>query len=164
MDTLHFKLSNSASCVFSPLKRFLMRICVFHVLSTSKPECRGPSKPSLWAAQLLKNLLSHSHANVQRRCFGYLPSSFLTFLGFWLQPYPLLMTTAHYAAVFLIVKSGRSRPISPGGRSLSSSLNMQQAPILKTWEGNDGGLKGGQSPELYEALSPSYCFKMETKK
>lgn len=34
---------------------------------------------------------------------------------------------------------------------------------MKTWEGNDGGLKGGQSPELYEAFSPSYCFKMETK-
>lgn len=127
-----FPLTHSASRVFSPLKHFLMRICVFHVLNSSKRGWRGRSKPSLWVAQLLKNLFTHSHANANGRCFGYLPSSFFIFLCFWLPPYPPLMTTAHHAAVFLIVKSGRSQPISPGGRSLSSSLNMQQVPILKT--------------------------------
>lgn len=157
-------LNHSASRVFSPLNHFLMRICVFHVLNSSRPGWRGRSKASLWAAQLLKNLFTHSNANAKGRCFGYHPSSFFTFLCFWLQPYPPLITTAHHAAIFLIVKSGGSWTISPGGHSLSSSLNMQQVLILKTWEGNDGGLKRGQSPELYEDLSPSYCFKMETEK
>lgn len=65
---------------------------------------------------------------------------------------------------FWIVKLRSSRPIPPGSRFLSSSLNKQQVTILKTWEGNDGEFKGGQCAELHEALSPSYCFKMETKK
>lgn len=159
-------LTHSASRVFSPLKHFFdgdlcfPRAKQFKARVARSIKARFCGQPSSLKISPLRAM-----RNARGRCFGCLPLIFFTFLFFWLRPYPLLMTAARTAAVFLIVKSGRSWPISPGGRSLSSSLNTQQVPILKTWEGNDGGL-GWEAKVLnfMRPLSPSYCFKMKTKK
>lgn len=165
--SLRFPPSPTVRPVFSPLwSTFLMGICVFHVLNSSKPGWRSRSKPGFVGSPAPWKSLHSEPCERKRKMFWLPPLNpfrLLVFLACGLAR--LLMTAARPAAVFLIVKSGRSWPISPGGRCLSSSLNTQQVPILKTWEGNDGGL-GWEAKVLnfMRPLSPSYCFKMKTKK
>lgn len=160
-----FSLSPTVRPVFSPLWRtfFLRRICIFHILNTSKARWRSRSKAGLWA----EYVSTQRYANTRGKMFWFPSLNLFTF--FFLHAAALSSVDVEHSPC--------CRLFDCEGRTLLANLPWRGLSILvfehaagsdfkdlggKWWRvvvvvgvGVCRWMGGLQSPELYEELRSS---------